>query len=137
MKMKSKIKFAKFLQSILPKVALVLFLGFMFMTPVVSLAQSNNPSGTMNGAKIETPRGVESRDGFIKIILEGVVKIGIPLIVLAIVYSGFLFVFARGNETKLKEAKNALAYTLIGAAVVLGSWTLAILISETVIKIGS
>jgi len=57
----------------------------------------------------------------IKLILTGALKIGIPLVALAVIYCGFLFVFARGNSEKLTKAKDALLYTLIGAAILLGS----------------
>ena len=69
---------------------------------------------------------------FIKKILEAVLKIGIPLVALAIIYSGFLFVFARGNSEKLKTAKNALLYSVIGAVILLGAWALAKVIADTV-----
>ncbi|MEJ0002240.1 MAG: hypothetical protein WDN09_03660 [bacterium] len=72
---------------------------------------------------------------YIKTILTGVIKIGIPVITLAIIYCGFLFVSARGNEKELQVAKRALMYTLIGAAVLLGSWALAQLISDTVLAL--
>jgi len=61
-----------------------------------------------------------------------VLKVGIPVIALAIIYSGFLFVFARGNEEKLKTAKDALFYSVIGAAVLLGSWAIAEMIASTI-----
>ena len=51
---------------------------------------------------------------------------------LAIIYSGFLFVFARGNDEKLKTAKDALFYSIIGAAVLLGSWAIAEMIASTI-----
>ena len=74
-------------------------------------------------------------NAFIKVLLEGVLKIGIPLVALAIIYCGFLFVSARGNTEKLTKAKDALLYTLIGAAILLGSWAIARLLSETVISL--
>jgi hypothetical protein len=72
---------------------------------------------------------------FILVILQGVIKIGIPIVALAIIYSGFLFVAAQGNSEKLKEAKRALMYSLIGAAILLGSWAIAQLISNTVLAL--
>ena len=85
--------------------------------------------------KIENPINVDSVNGLIKTILEGVIRIGIPIIALAIIYSGFLFIAARGKPEKIKEAKDALLYTVIGAAVLLGSWALAQLISRTVLAL--
>jgi len=72
---------------------------------------------------------------FIKTLLEGALRIGIPLIALAIIYCGFLFVKARGKPEAITKAKDALLYTLIGAAILLGSWAIAQLISETVLAL--
>jgi len=84
-------------------------------------------------AQIENPIKADSIQGLIKTILEGVIKIGIPIIALAIIYSGFLFVQARGKPGEIEKAKNSLIYTLIGAAILLGAWAIAQLISETVL----
>ena len=75
--------------------------------------------------------------GFIQAILTGAIEIGIPVVSLAIIYSGFLFVFARGNSEKLNKAKDTLLYTLIGAAILLGSWAIAQLIQNTIIGLGT
>jgi hypothetical protein len=63
--------------------------------------------------------------------VTGGVKIGIPIVSLAIIYCGFLFVFARGNPEKLTKAKDSLLWTLIGAAILLGSLAIAQMISTT------
>jgi len=76
---------------------------------------------------------VTSIPGLIQTVLISLIKIGIPVIALAIIYCGFLFVAARGNPEKISKAKDALLYTLIGAAVLLGSWALATLISSTIL----
>ena len=68
----------------------------------------------------------------IKTILEGALIIGMPIVALAVIYCGFLFVFARGNPEKLTKAKDALLYTLIGAAILLGSWAIAKMIKITI-----
>ena len=49
-----------------------------------------------------------------------------------IVYSGFLFVTARGSEDKLKTAKRALLYSVIGTAILLGAWVIAEVIASTI-----
>jgi len=79
---------------------------------------------------------ITSVPGLIQTILTGLLQIGIPVVALAVVYCGFLFVFARGNPEKLTKAKDALLYTLIGAAVLLGSWAIAQMISSTVTGLG-
>lgn len=88
--------------------------------------------GVTPPAGLTNPLKVTSIEGLIAAILEIVVKIGAPLIVLFIIYSGFLFVKAQGNEEKLKEAKKALAWTVVGAAILLGAWLIAEVIQNTI-----
>ena len=103
----------------------------IILLPVLSFADSSGTIGLDSG-KIENPINAQTLDGLIKTILEGILKIGIPIIALAIIYCGFLFVSARGNPESIKKAKDALIYTLIGAAILLGAWAIALLIKNTV-----
>lgn len=114
------------------------FIGLFIILPFISLADGGNIGGcNPAGGKICPPINETTINGFIKTLLEGVLKIGIPIVALAVIYCGFLFVFARGNSEKLTKARDALLYTLIGAAILLGSWAIAKLISDTVLSIGS
>jgi len=93
---------------------------------------------TCEPGKICNPiAGVGSVPDLIQKILTGLLQIGIPVVALAIIYCGFLFVVARGNSEKITKAKDALLWTLIGAAVLLGSWAIAQMISATVTGLGS
>lgn len=98
---------------------------FILVLPVLSFAQ------TTTTIKNPIP-SVTSVNGLIETILKGVIKIGMPILVLAIIYCGFLFVSAQGKPESIKKAKDALLYTLIGAAILLGSWAIAQLIADTV-----
>ncbi|KKR70173.1 MAG: hypothetical protein UU13_C0012G0019 [Candidatus Nomurabacteria bacterium GW2011_GWB1_40_7] len=111
---------------------LILF-SYIFFTPAFVLyAQGQNPT-----PGIKNPVNIDSIPGFIQTILEGALKVGIPVIALAIVYCGFLFVKARGKPEEITKAKDALLYTLIGAAILLGSWAIAKMISATVTGLGA
>ncbi|MBP9749679.1 MAG: hypothetical protein KBD21_03035 [Candidatus Pacebacteria bacterium] len=68
-------------------------------------------------------------------ILNAVVYILFPFIVLMIVYTGFLFVTAQGNATKITQAREALVWTVVGALVVLGAKAIALAIEATVAEI--
>ena len=96
---------------------------------------TGNPGGCDPAKQICNPIKENTVQGFIRTVLEGVLKIGIPIVALAVIYCGFLFVAARGNSEKLTKAKDALLYTLIGAAILLGSWAIAKLISDTVLAL--
>jgi hypothetical protein len=55
-----------------------------------------------------------------------------PVIIIAIIAVGFLFVKARGEPKELETAKHAFLYTVIGAAVILGATLLASVIQQTI-----
>ncbi len=94
--------------------------------------------GTTTGTQIQTrilnPLGpkMETIPQFIEAILNFVLIIGVPIVTLAIIYTGFLFVTAQGKPDKLKTAKETLKYVLIGAALLLGSLVIASAIKGTV-----
>lgn len=72
---------------------------------------------------------------FIKELLQIALIIGTPLVVLAIIYAGFLMVAAQGNPEKLEKARSALLWAVIGGAVLLGSYVIAQAIGATIEQI--
>jgi hypothetical protein len=116
----------------------IILFAYVFIFPMISLADGKETLCNPSGGKICNPlagNGGDSIPALIQTILEGALKIGIPIVALAIIYCGFLFVFARGNKESLTKAKNSLLYTLIGAAILLGAWAIAKLISATVLAL--
>lgn len=85
--------------------------------------------------EIENPISVNSIPDLIQTILQGLIKIGIPLLVVMIVYSGWLYLFARGDPGKIKSAHDMFLYTLIGGAILLAAWALAQLIHSTLLEL--
>lgn len=94
-------------------------------------------SGTGNAQRLENPIKFGSVDALLVALLALVVKIGYIVVVFMVIYVGFLFVVARGNSEKLKAAKTALMWTLIGAVVLLGAQVIAIAVQNTVDAISS
>jgi len=83
----------------------------------------DNPFGKTGG----------SLTGLLDNIFNGIVfPIGGILAVLAFIYSGFLYVTAQGNESKIKTAHTALLYTAIGTAVLLGARVISEVIGGTI-----
>ncbi len=68
----------------------------------------------------------------IRAIMDIVVQIGSVVLVVFIVITGLMFVTARGNSSKLEEAKKAMFWTIIGAAIVLGAFVISEAIQGTV-----
>lgn len=69
---------------------------------------------------------------FLTNILNFVVNIGTVVVILMLVYVGFLFVVARGVPGKIEEARKALLWTVVGALILLGAKAIAIGIQATV-----
>ncbi|KND49464.1 MAG: hypothetical protein AB203_00040 [Parcubacteria bacterium C7867-008] len=65
-------------------------------------------------------------------VLGGLLDIGVIVLTLAFVFIGFSFVRAQGNPEALKKAKNALLWTVIGGAILLGAQLIAEVIKSTV-----
>ena len=61
--------------------------------------------------------------------------IGSVIVVFFIIYAGFLFVTARGNEKKLETAKKTFVAVAIGTVILLGSWSIAAAIKGTLCQI--
>lgn len=69
------------------------------------------------------------------IINEFVLPIGGVIVTFMFIYTGFLFVMAQGNSTKIEDAKKTLIHTVIGAAIVLGALSISVIIQATVKQI--
>lgn len=84
--------------------------------------------------KIDNPlkRNASTIQDVIKLGLNFIMRIAIPVIIVLLIWAGFQFIFAMGNKDKLKKAKDNFLYTLIGAGLVLGAYTIAIAIINTI-----
>jgi hypothetical protein len=101
------------------------------------------PLGLVRGTDVvipvtlKNPIAAESFEALVTAILEVVVAIGTPIAILAIIYSGFLFVKAQGKPEALKTAREALIWTIVGVAVLLGARLLATVIQGTITGLGA
>ncbi len=115
----------------------------MLLLPALSLAQPPPPappnnsgsSSNVGGGSFVNPIQYDTIEDFLIAVLNAVVLILFPIIVLMLVYCGFAFIAARGNETKIKEARRIFFWTLIGGLIVLGAKALALAIAATVSEI--
>ncbi len=96
--------------------------------------------GPENGGGITLPNPVskfsnicELINAFITIIAE----VGAVVAVLFIIWSGFLFVTAQGNPSKLATAKNTFLTTIIGTLILVGAAVITKIIVNTVMSITS
>lgn len=111
---------------IFDKITYFFILGILFL-PFLSQADATIPVTLKNPIG-----GTNTLSAFIDKILDVVITIATPIAVLAIIYSGFLFVKARGNDKELAVAKEVLKWTLIGVMVLLGAQLLSSVIAGTI-----
>jgi hypothetical protein len=130
--------------SFVSKYSFIAVILFSLLLPVVFIGAANTPSSTATpgpgvniDAKIQNPLGggMDTVPKFIEAVINIVLIVGIPLLVLAIIYAGFLFVKAQGNSGELEIAKRTLLYTVIGGALLLGAFVIASAIGKTVDEI--
>lgn len=94
-------------------------------------SDSNNVSDISKYFQIKNPLKSSTMEEFVARVLDALVLLLTPLLVLALIASGFLFVKARGNPEELSTAKRILMYTLVGAALVLGAKVIASALTNT------
>ncbi len=98
---------------------------------------TNNTSPTSISIQIKNPFKCSGDTctipGFINTILNSILlPIGGVVAVLMIMYAGFLYVTAGGDEGQIKKAHNALLWAVIGAAILLGAKVISDAIRETI-----
>lgn len=85
----------------------------------------------VNAEGIKNPIKASSIQAFVSDLLEIIVQIGVVVVVLGIIFTGFKFVVARGDPGELSKAKSAFTWTVIGALILLGAQVIAKVLENT------
>ena len=85
-----------------------------------------------NSTQLLNPLKADSLQELLVDVLRAVVQIGTIVLTFMIIWVGFLFVAARGNEEKIRDARRALFYTVIGGLILLGAQAIGMAIQSTV-----
>ena len=116
------------------RIAFFLPVSFLALAVLAHAQTTACPSGSSCLNNILSPT-LSTVPGFLSAALTALVKISLPIITVFIVYSGFLFVMARGNAGEIQRAKMNFFYVIIGALLILGAWIFANIIGGTVTDI--
>jgi hypothetical protein len=101
--------------------------------PRFALAQGSRGAPAEGTDRLTNPLGETSTlTQLLEKVLNIMVQLGLPIIVLAYVWAGFKYVTAFGDAKKVGEATEIFKWTTVGAGVLLGAKTLALLIKGTV-----
>ncbi len=107
---------------------------FILMVAFISLASSAQAfscpvSSSSGGAGRDGdfPNPIQSGTfcGVVRGIANFVTATGIPVLVVAIVINGFMFISAQGNEQKLSNAKKTFYWIVVGTAIIMGAMVIA------------
>jgi hypothetical protein len=116
-----------------------LFVFLALSAPVLAFAaEPQQPVGREGDGAVVTSldnpvSGVTSIGQLVDKVVKFIVNLSYFVIAFFLVLSGFKFVAARGNETKLTSAKQTFWYTIVGALLIIGAQTI-IAIVESIIK---
>ena len=103
------------------------------------------PTGSIGGGtplcngracSVENPLAVSSFCDLLKIVLQALRILGLPVAVIFLVLAGFQYITAYGNQGQLTKAHDNLLWTVIGIAIFLGAWTIAQIIKATLVSLG-
>ncbi len=93
------------------------------------------PSGNVSqggSMTITNPLKSQTISEFLGKIIEVILVFALPIIILYIMYAGFLFVTARGNTEQISTARTALLWSVVGGVIVLGARAILAVIEGTI-----
>ncbi len=112
------------------------FFLLSFIPFITEAIEGEGPSGSFQ-IKLANPLSVSTVDELLDLVLNLIIQAGIPVIVIMIMWSGFLFIKAQGNPGDVTKAKENLKYVLIGTAIVLGVFSILAIVRGTVRALGA
>jgi hypothetical protein len=125
--------YAPLIMSILLCFGFMSFFGHVVLdVPVVYAQNSGGGPGDDTSTTLTNPLKFSSITCLVLAIIDVVLIFLIPVIVLYIMYAGFLFVKAQGNSEGITDAKRALVAGLIGGVIVLGARTILSVVEGTI-----
>lgn len=120
------------------KILLIVSLLFMGTVAIINAAETKPvaPKTTVSLANVTLKNPLKAEYGTFSQLVAGVtraaVTVFIPFVVIAFIYSGWIFVKAQGKEKEITDAKNALLWSVVGAFILLGASVFAKIIGTTV-----
>lgn len=83
-------------------------------------------------AQLKNVLNASTIDQLVVLILDAMVYLGTILLLLMLVWTGFLFIRAQGNTEQINQAKNSLFWTVVGGLVLLGASALSLVLQATI-----
>ncbi len=120
------------------KISLYTFLTglrFFFFLFFINVSFSEAVGGDGIKFQVKSFLGVSTIQDFLLAVLNVFITVATPIIVIMIIYSGFLYVTARGNESQITKASTSMTYAIIGGILVIGAVALAGVINRLLVAV--
>lgn len=104
--------------------------------PALVYAQPGCDSDGDGTPEICNPLAVDSVSELLRTLVDVITTLAVPVIVIMIIYIGFLFVTAGGNKDQIKDAREKALYVVIGAGIILGAQLITDILMNTAENIG-
>ena len=101
------------------------------LLPIAVFASSPEKVGILQ-FNIDNPLRVNNFWDLLLLIIDIALKIGIPIAVGFFIWAGFQYIFAGGNDAKIKIATKNLKNVVLGTVLFLGAWTITQVIVKTI-----
>ncbi len=107
------------------KLGLIALVTSFFATPYATLAAYTGPTGLGESA---SSAGLDTSPGQLPVIIGTVIKAALGLVgvifLVLMVYAGYIWMIARGDESKTSKAKDTITAAIIGVVIVIGAYAL-------------
>jgi len=105
---------------------------------VRSNSQIGDSATPAASTELQNPLKADSFEGlFQNILTDVIIPVSATIGVIFIIWAGFGFVMAQGNDTKLSEAKKRLKWVLIGVGIVIASEVILDLLLNTIREVST
>ncbi|HXK37613.1 MAG TPA: hypothetical protein VJ579_00910 [Candidatus Paceibacterota bacterium] len=117
-----------------------IYLTLLILLPMAALAQSSAESDTRNECSAlfcnplrESIWGdVKTIQDAIPVLLDLFISLMMPIVALAIIFTGYTFATAKGDSAKIKNARTMLTYVVVGTMIILAAKGIAMAIQSTI-----
>ncbi len=116
----------------LKKIYKFLLLSLLIYIPRISFAQNPPDPNEFSSGKLTNPIQATNLNAFFQSLISICIQMGTIIAALAIMYGGFLYVTAQGDEEKIGKAYKTLTWSLVGTGVLLGARVIMTAIQGTI-----
>ncbi len=113
-----------------------LYYFVLYSLPALAFAQNDTCDGLicnpLDWAKTSDGQTVQTIPQFLDMLLGIMIMVAMPLTAILMIWTGFQYAMAKGDQTKLKKARDSILYIIVGLAILLASKGLQMTLQATV-----